>query len=380
MTLEREPSNMKKFVNQHTIVVALIVIITGVLAMTFVTHDQGLYQRTIAQVQTVKNGKPQRQKDNFDNVDHLVNQSIKAKIMNGRYKGQTVRLTNQYSDSHAMDQKFKIGDQVFVKLSGSKHNLGGTIQDYKRDRVLVFLVWLVVVLLLLIMRFNGALALLSVLLNGVIFFLSIQLDLKMQATYVMLIFGSLSFVFAVLTLLIVQGPSKKMLATLGATTLGTAVAMGLSLLVFSLTHERGMYYESMQYVTQVTRPLFLAETLLGSLGAVMDESNDIVSTLFELKQLNPDVTAKSLFLSGRRVGQSIMGPLINVLFMIFMAGTFTMSLLYLKNGNFWGYTFAMNMGLGTVQSLISGIGIVLAIPVASALAGILLGKRGAKIS
>lgn len=371
---------MKKFVNQHTIVVALIVIITGVLAMTFVTHDQGLYQRTIAQVQTVKNGKPQRQKDNFDNVDHLVNQSIKAKIMNGRYKGQTVRLTNQYSDSHAMDQKFKIGDQVFVKLSGSKHNLGGTIQDYKRDRVLVFLVWLVVVLLLLIMRFNGALALLSVLLNGVIFFLSIQLDLKMQATYVMLIFGSLSFVFAVLTLLIVQGPSKKMLATLGATTLGTAVAMGLSLLVFSLTHERGMYYESMQYVTQVTRPLFLAETLLGSLGAVMDESNDIVSTLFELKQLNPDVTAKSLFLSGRRVGQSIMGPLINVLFMIFMADTFTMSLLYLKNGNFWGYTFAMNMGLGTVQSLISGIGIVLAIPVASALAGILLGKRGAKIS
>ncbi|KRM13524.1 YibE/F family protein [Paucilactobacillus suebicus] len=371
---------MKKFVNQHTIVVALIVIITGVLAMTFVTHDQGLYQRTIAQVQTVKNGKPQRQKDNFDNVDHLVNQSIKAKIMNGRYKGQTVRLTNQYSDSHAMDQKFKIGDQVFVKLSGSKHNLGGTIQDYKRDRVLVFLVWLVVVLLLLIMRFNGALALLSVLLNGVIFFLSIQLDLKMQATYVMLIFGSLSFVFAVLTLLIVQGPSKKMLATLGATTLGTAVAMGLSLLVFSLTHERGMYYESMQYVTQVPRPLFLAETLLGSLGAVMDESTDIVSTLFELKQLNPDVTAKSLFLSGRRVGQSIMGPLINVLFMIFMADTFTMSLLYLKNGNSWGYTFAMNMGLGTVQSLISGIGIVLAIPVASALAGILLGKRGAKIS
>ena len=35
----------------------------------------------------------------------------------------------------------------------------------------------------------------------------------------------------------------------------------------------------------------------------------------------------------------------------------------------------MNMCLGTVQSLISGIGIVLAIPIASALAALLLGKK-----
>jgi len=35
--------------------------------------------------------------------------------------------------------------------------------------------------------------------------------------------------------------------------------------------------------------------------------------------------------------------LINVLFLIFMADTFSMTLLYLRNGNNWGYTFTMNM-------------------------------------
>lgn len=166
-----------------------------------------------------------------------------------------------------------------------------------------------------------------------------------------------------------------MWATLGATILGTLAAMLISALVLSLTHEKGVYYESMQYVTQVPRPLFLAETLLGSLGAVMDESSDISATLFQLKRLNPDISPKDLFIAGRNVGKSIMGPLVNVLFFIFMAETFTPALLYIKNGNSWGYTFAMNMCLGTVQSLISGIGIVLAIPLASGLMALFLGRR-----
>ena len=62
-----------------------------------------------------------------------------------------------------------------------------------------------------------------------------------------------------------------------------------------------------------------------------------------------------------------MGPLINVLFLIFIMDTFLNAFLLLKNGNNWGYTFSMAMSLGMVQSLISGIGIVLAIPVVSTL-------------
>ena len=230
-------------------------------------------------------------------------------------------------------------------------------------------------MLLLMMRRQGSLALLSVIVNTILFMLAIELDLKMQAAHVLLIFGVLALIFTVISLVMILGFTRRMLATLGATVFGTLAAVLISLLVFNLTQERGIYYESMQYVTQVPRPLFLAETLLGSLGAVMDESSDIVATIFELKQLDPAATKRQLFLAGRSVGQSIMGPLVNVLFLIFMADTFTSSLLYLKNGNSWGYTFSMNMCLGTVQSLISGIGIVLAIPIASALAALLLGRK-----
>lgn len=354
----------------------IVLLVLGIGVMAFTTHNQRFYRQPIAKVVAVKGGTSQKVTDQFQNVDHQHHQMVTAVMMNGCYRGQKITLTNTYSDSQPMDQRYRVGNQVFLTQLKKRHGrLGANIAGYKRDTVLVFLTWVVVMMLLLMMGHAGALALLSVIANAALFLIAINLDLHNNGEQAMLIFSALAVIFTFVSLLLVLGPTKKMLATCGATIIGTFTALGVSLLVFNLTHERGIYYESMQYVTQVPRPLFLAETLLGSLGAVMDESSDIIATLFELHQLESTVGSRQLFLSGRNVGKSIMGPLVNVLFLIFMADTFTSSLLYIKNGNSWGYTFAMNMSLGMVQSLVSGIGIVLAVPLVSVFGAILLGRR-----
>ncbi len=351
-------------------------IICGLAAMLFVTHNQRLYQQPIARVVRVTNEKPQRTEDQFKNVDHQTNQELTTILMNGKRRGDKVKVQNTFSDSQPMDQQYKVGDQLFLfQLKASHGKLSANPAGPKRDTVVVFLSWLVITVLLLTMGRAGTFALISVVINTILFLLAVSLDLHNQGNHVLLIFSTLALIFTVISLLLVLGPTKKMLATLGATVIGTTVAILIGVLVLHLTHNRGVYYESMQYVTQVPRPLFIAEILLGSLGAVMDESSDIVATLFELKRIDPTVTRLQLFMSGRSVGKSIMGPLVNVLFLIFMADTFTNSLLYLKNGNSWGYTFSMNMSLGMVQSLVSGIGIVLAVPVVSILGALLLGRR-----
>lgn len=352
-------------------------LIFGLISVAFTMNNQRFYQRLIARVvKATSVGHPRRVSDQFQNIDHQYDQQITAVMMNGRYRGKRVQLSNTYSDSRPMDQRYRVGNQVFLsQVRRHGKQLTANITGYKRDTVLVIVAWLVIFLLLVTMEKAGAWTLTSVVVNALLFILAVEFDLHNNGEHIMAIFSVLTIIFAFVSLLLVLGPNKKMLATFSATVIGTFAALGVSLLVFSWTHERGIYYESMQYVTQVPRPLFLAETLLGSLGAVMDESSDIIATLFELKQLEPTVTPRQLFMSGRNVGKSIMGPLINVLFLIFMADTFTSSLLYIKNGNSWGYTFAMNMSLGTVQSLVSGIGIVLAVPLVSAFGAMLLGRR-----
>lgn len=353
-----------------------ILLLIGALALLFTSHNQRFYRLPIARVEAVKAGTVQRTSDQFKNVDHEHNQTLTVRLMNTRYRGRRLRVSNTYSDSQPMDQRYHVGDQIFLTLlRKGRHSLSANVAGYKRDTVVVFLGWLVCMMLIMMMGRAGSLALASVIVNSLLFVIAIEIDLKNNGQHVLPIFGTLAVIFTVISLLLILGPTKKMLATVAATILGTFLALGLSLLVFSWTHERGIYYESMQYVTQVPRPLFVAETLLGSLGAVMDESSDIIATLFELKQLSPQISRGALFMAGRNVGKSIMGPLINVLFLIFMAETFTSSLLYIKNGNSWGYTFAMNMSLGTVQSLVSGIGIALAVPLVSGFGALLLGRQ-----
>ncbi|MBB1079944.1 YibE/F family protein [Limosilactobacillus sp. STM2_1] len=365
----------KQFWTKEKTWLLLVLIVIGVGALIFTSHNERFYRQPIARVISEKTVGQRKVKDQFDNVDHQYNQQLRVRMMNGKQRGQVLTVQNTYSDSQPMDQRYRIGDDIFLTQLRKQHgHLSANVDGYKRDTVIVFLLWLVILMLLLLMGHAGLLALISVVINVVLFLVAIEIDLKQSGQHIMLLFSILAVIFTFISLLLVLGFSKRMLATFAATIIGTFVALGVSILVFNWTHERGVFYESMEYVTQVPRPLFLAETLLGSLGAVMDESSDIIATLFELKQLNPQVTRKQLFISGRNVGKSIMGPLVNVLFLIFMVDTFTGSLLYIKNGNSWGYTYAMNMSLGTIQSLISGIGIVLSVPLVSLFGALLLGK------
>lgn len=349
-----------------------LVILIGGIGVIAVHFDASLYQQPLARITQVTNHRPVKQTDEFENQDRQTNQQLTAVLINTRHRGQKLHITNTFSQSAAMDQAYHVGNQVFVTLP--THHNPSVIKGIKRDTTVAFLVWIIFSLLLIFMPRAGGLAVLSVLLNAGLFFGAIELDLTLKNGNVFVIFSFVAIAFAFLTLWLVLGWRRQMLITFVATCSGTALAMLISLIVFALTHERGMHYEGLQYVTTLPRPLFLAETLLGSLGAVMDESTDIVATLFELRRERPNISARQLFISGRNVGRSIMGPLINVLLLIFVAETFPMTLLFLKNGNNWGYTYMMNMSLGVIQTLISGLGIVLAIPVASLVASRLMSR------
>ncbi len=93
----------------------------------------------------------------------------------------------------------------------------------------------------------------------------------------------------------------------------------------------------------------------------MDESTDIISSLYELVQTRKDITVNQLIKSGRTMGQEIMGPLINVLVLIFISGALPMTIIYLRDNNSLGSAFGFTLSLGATQSVISAIGIVLTV-------------------
>lgn len=356
---------------QWGLIIALLL-----FSVWLVGHDDGLYAQPIVQIQKITNGHATKVSDEFNNQDRQQVQTLTGKITNGSQRGKQVTIENTYSQSRALDQRYHVGQKVFVVLH-TKPKLKATVKDGKRDQVIWFLAGLAVIILLMTLGKSGISALASMAINTVLFLLALQFNKQTDGGQVLPIFITLAVVFAVITLGLVIGINRQMVITLLAVVGATALAVIISEIVIALTGAHGVYYESMEYVTQPPKPLFLAEVIIGVLGAAMDVATDIIASLVALKQERPELSKRALFDSGRQIGQAIMGPLINVLFFIFMAETLPMTLIYLRNGNTWSYSFSMNMSLGMLSSLISAIGIVLTVLLASLLAswGIQAPKR-----
>jgi uncharacterized membrane protein len=337
-----------------------------ILAVVFgLRHDAGLYHTPVAQVVSIGKTTKTSETDSYNNRDVQIHQVVTARLLNTQAKGQTVKFTNDYVKSQALDFPLSSGQQIFLTKSKGKYQLN----DTKRDALLGGLLAATIVLLFMFAGRHAYVTLISITLNTLIFFLGVQRELSLNGRGPWLLIGGMAVVFTVLTVMFVIGVRPVALCIMLATLLATTLAVGLGYFIMKSTGYTGIHLETVKYVTQNPQLIFFAQIVIGSLGAVLDETSDISVAVFQLP-----ARAKDRFKAGMAIGRAVMGPLIAVLFMIFMADTFIESILWLRNNNTIAYTVSWVMGLGFTQSLISAFGIVLAVPITSGLAAVLSGR------
>ncbi|WP_373762568.1 YibE/F family protein [Weissella soli] len=340
----------------------MIVVAVMLVAYVGLRHDAVFYQRQLAEVVTVQKTRTTTQHDEFNNVTHHINQRVHIRLLNGKARGTVTTISNSYDSSLALTQPLKPGMQIFLSSVHGGH--GWQFRTMKRDATWLPLLLGMFTLVMVQMGQAGRKTVLAMVVNMGLFILTTYLSSRMQDAAVFWLFIIFSVLAAIITLGLVMGFQQEQTWTVMITVVSTIfLTLGLAQLVFWLTNERGMHFELMTFITQLPGPMFMAMTLVGVLGAVMDEATDMIATLYALLMANPKVTVRQLITAGRHVGQEIFGALSNVLFLIFMANEIPMTLLYLRNGNNIGYTFQMNLSLGMIQTLISAIGIVLTVPV-----------------
>ncbi|CAK8053565.1 YibE/F family protein [Eupransor demetentiae] len=333
-------------------------------------NDAALYKQPIAQVVAVKNLSNQSVTDEQGNEDRNKEQELTLRFLN---RSGQMKVTNQYYASQAMTEPYRKGDQVILSHQAS----GWQIVSLKRDALLAALTVAVLgLMLILVGRRTTSWIMLALLANSVLFAGAIFWDITFKNVNVVVLFCALALLLAVVSLLIVLRFNWQALITCLSTIVATALAMIIMWLALLITGHEGVHFETMSYVTQVPVAVFYAQAVIGVLGAVMDETADIVAGLFGLAREPGQRAFHEYWDAGRSVGKEILGTLINVLFMIFIAETLPMVILMLRNGNNWSYILDQVMNLGILQTVVSAIGIVLAVPVTSLLTALILRERG----
>lgn len=172
------------------------------------------------------------------------------------------------------------------------------------------------------------------------------------------------------TYIIIAGISSKSIGALIGTISGLFLAASISFIISRFAHINGITGDEINMLlylpTEIQldlRGLFLGGVIIGSLGAVMDVSISISSSIWEIKKNSPSISCKGLFISGMEVGKDIMGTMTNTLILAYTGAS--LPLLLIINAYEFSFTRMINMefiAIEFIRAMAGSIGLIVAIP------------------
>lgn len=324
-----------------------------------------------------------------DSIDPLSqeptqNQILKVRITSGKFKGQELAVINYQTDSPIYNIKVAEGNGVIIALeideTGDKIQQAYIADHLREDELYLLLILFVIVILAVGWR-KGAKALCALLLTLVLIW-GVLLPGFLRGFPPILLTAVIAIVSTVITLLIVGGRSLKSITAITGTLGGVAVAGWLAFIMGNAAYLTGFGSEEaamLLYIPQAAnldiKGLLFAGIIIGALGASMDVSMSIASSVEEVKRVCPELGIWRLFQSGMNVGRDVMGTMANTLILAYTGSSLQLILIFMAYKESLLKIFNLDMVASeVVRSLSGSIGMIMVIPLTSLVAAILYGR------
>lgn len=307
-------------------------------------------------------------------------QMLTVKILAGTEQGEAVSVTNYVT--RTLNVVAKQGMTIVICVDQPENaEPYYTVFNYYRVPWLIFTVAIFAVIVLAVGRGKGGWSLL-----GLGYTVFVILFFLVQAIFHgWSVMGSVVATVAVGTfaaLILLGGIGRKTFAAAASTLLGTALSGVLFWIFSGVLHISGYNLdsaESLLMITQTTgmelRPMLMASVLIAALGAVMDVGMSVAASLEEIHTLNPALNARALMGSGMRIGRDMIGTMTNTLILAYTGTALTTMILLLAYGYDMGHLLSSDyLAMELAQGIASTGGVVLTVPVASAISALVYTK------
>ena len=176
---------------------------------------------------------------------------------------------------------------------------------------------------------------------------------------------------------------KKTLIAILSTGIGVFVAAIVFSLFSELLHLTGYNLEEVEELILIsqntglkTGELLFAGLLISSLGAVMDMTVSVASSLFEIKQIHPAMLFRAIFSSGMNIGKDMIGTMSATLILAFTGTAITTLLVLISYGASMDQLLSSDYFTIEVAHAITGsIAIIFTVPITALIAAYLLCKQ-----
>lgn len=304
---------------------------------------------------------------------------LEVKILNKDLKGQSFNLKPRESALTNVPD-FKIGERLMIAKyqSGEMTNL--YIADYDRSNSLIILFGIFVVVVVFVAKLQGLSSILGMIYSFAVL-IKIILPLLLNGLNPINIALLAIILIMPVTFYLSHGINKKTTVAIAGTLITLLITSIFSLLFMEMAKLSGLASEEANFL-QLDRGsinfhgLLLAGIMISALGILDDITVSQASVVTQLKKVQEKISFKKLYHQAMNIGRDHIASMVNTLVLIYTGASLPLLLLFLDYNNSFSevinYEF---MAEEIVKTMISSIGLILAVPITTALACLVMKKN-----
>ena len=305
-------------------------------------------------------------------------QNLRLEALEGPRKGQEI-IYYGISDIEVGNANFyKAGDRVFVDIF--QDELGEEtvyVVDFVRNKALYILAFVFVLAVIAVGRAKGLRALLSLFLSFVVIikFILPQI-LAGRDPFLVSLIGGLAIMAAIIY--ITEGINRKSHIAIFSVLLSLLLTLVLSVIFTNLARLTGLSQEDTIFLIGIGqveinfRGLLLAGMLIGAIGVLDDIIVGQIEAVARIKEANPSLSPRKIFVLAYKIGNTHLGAIINTLFLTYAGASLSLLLLFvIHQETGLSLTRALNSEAVTtevIRTMVGSIGVMASMPIATFLA------------
>lgn len=318
------------------------------------------------------------QTQNVSGESEFVTVKFKAQALNSDLRGKTLDVVQEIDKSYAFSpRQVEQGDKILI----DSYVQNGEQVFYFGDFIRITpLLWLLAIFCVLVIVFSKMQGLKTVVSLGFtclsVFCVLIPAILNGHNIY---LWSILVCVFiTVMTLAIISGFNVKSLCAGIGCICGVMCAGLITLITDKFLNMTGLLEEESIYLVQLypdnpinLKAIIFAMIIVGAVGAVMDVSMSISSSLYELRIKSPNIRPKELMKSGFTIGRDMMGTMANTLVLAYIGSSLTCVLLLVAYNSSIEQVINREVIVAEIlQALAGSMGMLLTLPLTSAVCSV----------
>lgn len=294
--------------------------------------------------------------------------TFRAEIIRGPLKGMEVIGGQTLSSTWLiMESEVDVGDKIL--LGKSQYSDRYTFVNYIRINYILILSALLLILIVMLGKREGINSIIALGFTCIaVFFIFVPAILSGRNIYATtIIVCSFSIISTPLTVI---GPNKKALSCILGCLGGVLLAGLLMYFMDGILNLTGLFDDDIGDLKLLPRGndidingIIFAGVTIGSVGAIMDVSMSISSSLWELRLSRNTYDFKFICTSGINIGKDILGTMLNTLIFAYIGSSLTSILLIVAHTNSYVSLFNSEMVIVEfLRALTGGFGMFLTIP------------------